>query len=298
MAFAAIEALVPGTGVQVLGQNEDGKWLNIRLESGKEGWIAATLVRVNPLPTALPTSTPTPNLTALALGTPLPTAIFGGGTITPTPPPSVASPTPVGTAAPVTPELTIPVIDVQSIQLTATAMAAGGISLPTVPGPTATFTPLGSAPGAPTIPVIGVTATPGTASNSAQPDVGALCDNPGLGVPKPQGLVEGTTVDIYWAWFAKTRELLDQHVGAVTYQIAVDGVVLQNWRQYGLAVRQEGANYAKYWYVPYGPLTAGEHKVTYNASWSTAISDGYNDYGPGTANPTETGSCTFTVSPR
>jgi uncharacterized protein YgiM (DUF1202 family) len=37
VTFRQIEALVPGTGVEVLGQNADGRWLNIRLEDGREG---------------------------------------------------------------------------------------------------------------------------------------------------------------------------------------------------------------------------------------------------------------------
>ena len=98
--YSAIQALVPGTGVEILGQNEDGRWLNIRLDDGKQGWISSSLVYRNPLPTLEPTATPSPNLTALALGTPLPTAVLGGFTITPTPPRSVVTPTPPGEVVP------------------------------------------------------------------------------------------------------------------------------------------------------------------------------------------------------
>ncbi|MBL8156363.1 MAG: SH3 domain-containing protein, partial [Anaerolineae bacterium] len=64
--FDSIIALTPGTGVMILGQNEDGRWLNIRLDDGREGWISAALLRINPTPTLIPTATPSPDLTALA----------------------------------------------------------------------------------------------------------------------------------------------------------------------------------------------------------------------------------------
>ena len=97
-AFSAISALRPATRVQILGRNNDGTWLNIRLDDGSEGWVSADLIRLQPTPTPFPSLTPSPNLTSVAEGTTLPTALFGGGTITPTPPRSIsggATPTPV-----------------------------------------------------------------------------------------------------------------------------------------------------------------------------------------------------------
>lgn len=307
VAFDAIEALTPGTGVQVLGQNEDGKWLNIRMENGREGWIATSLVRVNPVPTGVPTATPSPDLTALALGTELPTAIFGGGTITPTPPGSVVTATPPGTseAATETP-FELPVIDVNSIQQTATALANGGISLPTPSGATATFTPIGSTsvPGVPTIPVIGVTATPGgavggegNAGSQQGVDVLAYCDNRIFGKPAPTNLSGGATIDVFWSWYVSEPDLMQQHLDNVIYEVRIDGVLLQDWRLYSTRVRQQAdGNYYIYWFVPYGPLTSGQHTITYNVTWREQITDGYDVFGPGTNRPSESGTCTFTVS--
>lgn len=305
VAFDAIEALTPGTGVQVLGQNEDGKWLNIRMENGLEGWIAASLVRVNPLPTGVPTATPSPDLTALAQGTPLPTAIFGGGTITPTPPGSVVTATPPGTPEDTTPTpFEIPVIDVNSIQQTATALA-GGVSLPTVPAATATFTPVGSTsiPGTPTIPVIGATVTAGGVGGEGNTtsqqgvDVLAYCDNRIFGKPAPTNLSAGATIDVFWSWYVSDPEYIQQHLDNVIYEVRVDGVLLQDWRLYSTRVRQQAdGNHYIYWFVPYGPLTAGQHTITYNVTWRQQITDGYDLFGPGTNRPSESGTCTFTVS--
>jgi hypothetical protein len=307
--FSAIRALVPGTGVEVLGQNEDGKWLNIKMEDGTEGWIATSLVRVNPAPTLFPTATPSPDLTALALGTPLPTAVLGGGTITPTPPRSASTPTLPGSEMP-TPETTetltfaLPVIDVDSIQQTATALA-GGTGIPTstpfpTPGPatatalagtaavvTPTFTPLALTPG---------TGSEGSSGPQQGIDVLAYCDNPLFGNPAPSSLTTGATIDIFWSWFASEREYIQQHVDNALYDVRVNGVPLQNWRSHISRVRQQAdGNYWVYWFVPYGPLQPGQYTITYSVTWRSRITDGYDFFGPGTTTVGESGTCTFTV---
>jgi hypothetical protein len=307
VTFSAITALVPGTGVEVLGQNTDGRWLNIKLENGEEGWIATSLVRINPTPTPIPTPTTTPDLTAIALGTPLPTAVLGGGTITPTPPRSVITPSPVGTE--VTEEavasgtLALPVIDVDSIQQTATALASGVV----LPQATPTFTPFGPAtnliPGATssaTVPPItpGVGSEGNTAGSQQGVDVLAYCDNRVFGKPPPTGLRAGATIDVFWSWYTSDPNLMQQHLDNVIYDVRVNGVRLENWRPYDTNIRRQAdGNYYIYWFVPYGPLTAGQYTITYSVTWTEQITDGYDFFGPGTNRPSESGTCTFTVEP-
>ncbi len=306
---SAIVALTPGTGVQVLATSPDGKWFNIRMEDGREGWIAATLVRLNPMPTDFPTATPSPDLTALAQGTLLPTAVLGGGTVTPTPPRSIVTPTVVGSASDATSTLSgdatlppLPVIDVNAIEQTATAMA-----LPTI---TPSFTPLGADTATPEIPFVGVTFTPsaggstttggsGSEGNSGSQtgvDVLAYCDNRVFGRPAPTNLLTGATIDVFWSWYVKDRNLMQQHLDSVVYDVKLDGKALDNWREFASSVRQgNDGNYYIYWYVPSGPLSAGQHTISYNVTWNAQITDGYDMFGPGTNRPSESGSCTFTV---
>ncbi|MDX1991412.1 MAG: SH3 domain-containing protein [bacterium] len=318
--FPAILALPAGTGLEILGTNPEGDWYNVRTEDGEEGWIASSLVRVQPTTTPIPTFTPTPDLTALFLGTPLPTAILGGGTITPTPPRSAVTATPPGTpaaegtesvnatAGPTQPFLPV-VRDLTSVYATATALASGGaittarpsptsaIALPSTPGGGAT-----SAPGLSTsaVPTVAVTAgAPATSSGSGSVqqglDVFALCDNPALGAGAPTNVAAGSTIDIYWAWFASTREQVEDHTSAATYDVRINDQQLSNWRQFGQPIRQQGNQYVRYWYVPFGPLTAGQYRITYRVTWSRQIFDGSASFGPGTSTTVEQGSCTFTV---
>lgn len=300
--FTAIEALSPATRVEILGRNTDGQWLNIRIEDGREGWVSSNLIRFQPTATPVPSLTPTPNLTALALGTPLPTALFGGGTITPTPPRSisVASPTPVGTefeeteAPPLNAATAVSQLpqlpDLESIANTATALAGGG-DIPRATeaglgGPTGG--PLLTSTRAPTLP-------PGTVSSQTGVDVLAYCDDTSFGSPPPRDLAAGSTIDVFWVWFARTRQQVEDHIAAAQYDVLLDGVPL-DWRNYRGSIReQDDGTFAVSWFVPTQPLTAGEHRIDYRVSWSRAISDGFAQFGPNTSTPVETGSCTFTV---
>ncbi len=320
--FSAIRALVPGTGVEVLSQNLEGTWFNIKMEDGTEGWVSSRLIFLEPTATSFPTITPSPNLTALALGTPLPTAVIGGGTITPTPPLSVASATPASQTTDtasgenVTPTETnvfLPVIDMDDIHQTATALAAGVIVQISPPAPAGTGqspnalpteaeeTPEGfRIPDTPTPPSHTTTSTftplpPGNAVVGRGVDVFAMCDNTAFGIPAPSTIAAGSTIEVYWAWFVTDPSLIDQHMEAVRYEVRVNDELLSNWQQHGQRTVPTGDGYAKYWYVPYGPLNAGTYTITYEATWNKQISDGYDVFGPGTRNLTETGSCTFVV---
>lgn len=309
--FGAFVALPPGTRVDVLGQSADGRWLNVKLEDNREGWVSQQLLRLQETATPFPTATATTDLTAVALGTTFPTAVLGGGTVTATPPGSVISPTPISAssedegdieASPEgSPTSFLPIIDVTAINQTATALAGGVVSSTLIP----TARPSGTLTTAQPLATIGANATAtlpagiggeGNVSTQQGVDVLAYCDNLAYGEPAPTTLAAGSTIDIWWSWYARTQDQIQDHVNNVVYEVTIDGVRLQNLNLYRQRVRQEGdGNYYVYWYVPAGPLTSGQHRIEYRVSWNTAISDGYDTFGPGTANPTQSGSCTFTV---
>jgi hypothetical protein len=321
--FPARWALDPGTGVEVLQTNDDETWYNIEWEDEADGllqgWVFGDLLFIQDPPTAVPTFTLTPDLTALALGTGTP---IGGGQITATPPRAAVSATPVGTEAQLAQAITetptrtnrgIPTIEIDSINLTATELASDSEPLPSPPpaltdeSPNAIGTPTAviatiRAPGTDEDDDEQTTATPsptrrtGPAQVQEGADVFAMCDNPTFGFPPPDDLAAGSTAEVFWAWYMRSPEYEQEHVNAVNYEIRINGRLLNNWRQYGLRTQQVGDSYAKYWYVPVGELEAGDYTVTYRATWSEPINDGWDSFGPGTNNPVEEGTCTFTVS--
>ncbi|MDX2159939.1 MAG: SH3 domain-containing protein [bacterium] len=299
--FDAVVALPPGTGFVILGTNNEGTWYNIRLDSGDEGWVSSTLVRLQNTATPFPSLTPSPDLTRLAQGSPLPTSILGGGTITPTPPRSVVTPTTVQTDVPMIAVATstegggIRLPNIDAINQTATALV-GGVMLPTNPPATAAGGPTGG----PILTGTATTSAPGSVSANPSArqgvDVLAYCDNPVFGEPPPRDLSSGATIDVWWRWIASTQEQVQQHIDNAIYTVTLDGVTLDAYRQYRTSIRQRAdGQYEVDWLVPSPPLPSGTHTITYNVTWRTAISDGVQQFGPGTATVSERGTCTFVV---
>lgn len=334
LTYSDITSLAAGTEIQILGRDLDGTWYNIRMEDGREGWISSRLVFLPATATPFPTLTPSPNLTALFLGTPLPTAFLGGGTITPTPPGSVMTATPIGAAGTekvvegasptTTPETVanafIPVIprpDLDALDATATALVASGVAS-TTPTRTPTLIPTSEREIALPSPISGSPIAEGTAEVTAAADseeittnegltdeqvqalrgvdVFAFCDNlTKYGIGAPRNLAAGSTIDIYWGWFAREEAQVLQHVNNATIELRVNGQLIENINNYRTRIRREGQDYVTYWYVPYGPLSAGSYEITYSVTWERSITDGYEYFGPGTNKPFEQETCTFTV---
>ncbi|MBN1964456.1 MAG: SH3 domain-containing protein [Anaerolineae bacterium] len=274
-AFAAIEGVPNNSEVIILATDESEAWYNVRLESGTEGWISATLVYVQPSPTPLPTNT-VPGVVLEVSGTPLATALLGGAPITATP-----SDTPtIGVS-----------VSPNPVSVTPTITSTGGAGLPTE---TATPTSGTAAPtGSPTPrPTFDGTVGPPRLGY----DVLAFCEQSN-DVPPPPPLAAGSTIDVFWGWIASTPNYVQQHVGLVTYEVRFDGELLENWRRYATDVSQlPDGNWAIFWYIPITePLTAGTHTITYRVTWSDAVYDGYDWYGPGTENEVEIGNCTVEV---
>ncbi len=425
ISYRDFAALAPGSGVEIIGQSSDGNWLNVKLEDDREGWMAASLIRIQPTPTAFPTFTPTVDETSIALGTDFPTAVVGGETVTPTLPVVIAadvSPTPVisdtpdpdATATTPTPSITpsisvtprnadidstpvlltntpspspttprtlavdeavVPVIDIDAINATATALSERGAVAPVTPTETATASPLpeearilptplpadaSAQPGldgtqiaaasagtiealaprtvviteeagvalteevgaaateeigvteeanAPLINDATLTALPtaavrrGNTTPQSNPDavirngvdVLAYCGDESFDAAPPDNLKAGSTVDVFWIWYARTEAQIQDHLLTATYDVRVNDNPLPQINSYRQPVRASGDEFAVSWFVPIGPLAAGDYTITYRVTWSRSIFDGYQYFGPNTNIAEEVGSCTFTV---
>ena len=237
--FAAIDALSPGEGAPVIGQDEASGWYQIQLDD-ETGWVSAALLLVE---------TPTPPIT------PVPTADY-----------SLL--------------LDIPIVDLPAAHATATAIAESTVETP-VPSATATSPPA---------PATAPAATPRHNVN-----VFAFCDDRSFGLSPPAGLTSGSTIRIFWGWFASSESLVWQHINNAQHELRVNGTAIADLDSFRLPPRQDGSQYVVYWYVPFGPLTAGTFEITYRVTWQSAISDGYSRYGPGTDTESEEESCSFVV---
>lgn len=286
-----VNILEPGSGVRILSENEEGNWYRVQLGDGERGWISARLLQVvNPPPPTVPAS---------SVGT-APASL---------PPEAAATKDqdePIG-AAPAADEaqaiaeasrsqsqllVNVPIVDLESINLTATVLVAKAAS--PVPGfaeAEAGRTPEPTHPSTDSVEV--PTRVPAAPRSGV--DVFAFCNNPVYGIGAPSNLTDGSTIEIFWAWFASTDAYLRQHIANATHELRINGTQIANVDQFRSAPRQRGRDQVVYWYVPYGPLEAGNYRITYRVTWRNAINDGYKSYGPGTGTEFEEESCNFVV---
>jgi hypothetical protein len=289
VTFPAIQGLLNNTDLIVLAANEDQSWYNVRLEDGTEGWVAANLIYLVPTTTPEPTNT-VPGVVVQVSGTPLATSLLGGLPVTATP---SFTPTTGGQNLSQTfiPTLRTPGTVTPTLTVTATDVPAA--SIPTVT-PLPENSPTTEADLIPTV----ATAVPTVSGTVIGPragyDVLAYCDQYER-VPPP--LAEGTTVDVFWGWEASTRDYVQQHIASVIYEVEIDGMLLDSWRQYADEIQQEpNGVWSIYWYVPVDiPLEPGLHTISYRVSWRNPIFDGSREFGPGTETEFEVGSCTFEI---
>ena len=184
----------------------------------------------------------------------------------------------------------MPLFDLESVRLTATRLLAltraadlatpqaAAVDMPMTPTPPDALAPTRL----PAAPRAGV-------------DVFAFCDHAAYGIAAPDNLSAGSTIEIFWAWFASSDAYLRQHIANATHELRINGARIGNVDAFRSAPRQERGQHVVYWYVPYGPLAAGNYHITYRVTWRQSISDGYAAYGPGTSNEFEEESCSFVV---
>ncbi len=137
-----------------------------------------------------------------------------------------------------------------------------------------------------------VTRTPGATPVPERVDILAYCRQKNVIPPSP---TTNDTVYVEWSWFVAREEQMQQHLDNANYEVRLDGKLLENWASYGTELKRESGVYIIYWYYPVGKLSAGDHEITFRLTWDTAITDGYANFGPGTANEADTGNCLFTV---
>ena len=116
---------------------------------------------------------------------------------------------------------------------------------------------------------------------------------PPTAFPAPANLTAGSTIEVFWAWFASTENYLRQHTSNATHELRINGTQIANVDQFRSAPTKRGNDHVVYWYVPYGPLEAGSYRITYRVTWGSAISDGYKAFGPGTGTEFRRGELQF-----
>ncbi len=119
----------------------------------------------------------------------------------------------------------------------------------------------------------------------------AECDAYPLAEP---GIIYDTdNVIVYWSWFAKTQEDMQQHLDNALYHVTLNTAELPMTTRSEPALRN--GDYWVFYTARVGNLRPGHYEVGELVQWANPITDGYNDFGPGTANTRESGICNFDV---
>lgn len=124
-------------------------------------------------------------------------------------------------------------------------------------------------------------------------DILAYCAQKGV---RPPPVSSNDNVFVEWSWYVSRPEYMDDHLEHGTYEVRLDGELLDDWQEYATDMKTESGVYIIYWYYPVGRLAPGQHRVDFELTWDEAITDGYARFGPETANSVDSGNCTFTVT--
>ncbi|MBE2268002.1 MAG: hypothetical protein IAE80_07195 [Anaerolinea sp.] len=120
----------------------------------------------------------------------------------------------------------------------------------------------------------------------------AECDEYPLALP---GVIyDNDNVVIYWSWFTSTLEEMNEHLANANYSVTVNTARLNDVQRTEPVLRS--GDYWIFYTYRAGNLRPGHYEVAYNLTWNQPVNDGYDDYGPGTANPREGGNCNFDVT--
>jgi len=131
-------------------------------------------------------------------------------------------------------------------------------------------------------------------NRSATPGViFAECDQ-NLPGAAPGLLFDNDNILIFWSWFAKTQQQVEDHLAQAQYDVSLNTAPLI---EVGITpiTRPNNRNYWVFYTANIGRLRQGQYGVALRLTWKQAISDGFDDFGPGTETEELFSTCTFQI---
>ncbi len=108
----------------------------------------------------------------------------------------------------------------------------------------------------------------------------------------PGLLYDNDNIVIFWSWFAKTKTQVEDHVAQAVYDVTLNGEPLKYVNVSGIT-QPNNRNFWVFYTANIGHLSPGQYGINFKLTWNKAITDGYDDYGPGTDNEEVFSNCTF-----
>jgi hypothetical protein len=127
-------------------------------------------------------------------------------------------------------------------------------------------------------------------------DVTPYCEDPRF-TGEYNVFKQGKAVTLVFIWEASTRQQVQDHLNTTQMEIKVDGKVIPdvNKPAYRTIIYPKYPNWRVTWYIAVPKPAVGEHRVEYQQTWTEAIGDGWDTFGPGTKNELYAYGCSFTI---
>jgi|GEM_PF-395780 len=123
----------------------------------------------------------------------------------------------------------------------------------------------------------------------------AECDS--FPASKPGRLFDTDNLTVFWSWYAKTPEQVQDHINNAMYDIQINGQSATKVSISEIKQLSDG-NYWVFYTANLGDAwQPGDYQVGFHLFWNNPINDGFDDYGPGTAIERFDRTCTYTIEP-
>lgn len=128
--------------------------------------------------------------------------------------------------------------------------------------------------------------------------------NPGVifaGCLDAQGADPGLIYDtdelkIFWSWFATTRDQVQDHINSAQYVVKIDTQPIPSVQTSEIKRMPGDPNYWVFYTVSLGDKwRPGGYVISFVVTWSNPITDGYDDFGPGTVNERLESGCRYAI---
>jgi len=108
------------------------------------------------------------------------------------------------------------------------------------------------------------------------------------------GLIYDTdNIRVFWYWIADTPELLQQNLSVTNYDVKINGAPVHT--VVPSAVQERNGAFYQFYEVPVGQVRPGYYEVSFRQTWNEAITDGFEEFGPGTPTTLIDTRCNFEV---
>lgn len=112
----------------------------------------------------------------------------------------------------------------------------------------------------------------------------------------PGILYDTDEIKIYWFWYAKTAEQVQDHINNAQYVVKVDTQTIPNVQTSEIKQLPGNSDWWVFYTVSLGDRwRPGGYVISFVVTWSNAISDGYENFGPGTENERLESGCRYAI---